>query len=146
MRQFSPSEFINFAKISPTQRDKATSAFDFILFNTTTIVPLVRATNVSSLVNLQFNNVSHSHQVYPRFVTETDTYTLLYNLSGKKINLTETISILHYYYINLSEIPDKIINFFEHKYADHIYNSSHLPFIKETGILYKTRGNYSMDG
>lgn len=132
MRQFSPSEFINFAKISPTQKDKATSAFDFILFNTTTIVPLVRATNVSSFISklIQFNNVSHSHQVYPRFVTETDTYTLLYNLSGKKIHLTETIAILQYYYINLSEIPDKIINFFEHKYADHIYNSSHLPFIK----------------
>lgn len=135
-------------KITPTQRDKATSAFDFILFNTTTIVSLVRATNVSSFVNL-FNLIMlpiYSHQVYPRFVTETDTYTLLYNLSGKKIHLTETIAILYYYYINLSEIPDKIINFFEHKYADHIYNSSHLPFIKETGILYKTRGNYSMDG
>lgn len=88
----------------------------------------------------------YSHQVYPSFVTETDTYTLLYNLSGKKIHLTETIGILHYYYINLSEIPDKIMNFFEHKYADHIYNSSHLPFIKETAILYNTRGNYSMDG
>lgn len=119
--------------ISPTQRDKAARAFDFIFFNTTTIVSLVRAINVSSLVKV-FNLIMspiYSHQVYPRFVTEKDTYTLLYNLSGKKIHLTETIAILHYYYINLSEIPDiKIINFFEHKYADHIYNSSHLPFIK----------------
>lgn len=80
--------------ISPTQRDKAARAFDFILFNTT-IVPLVRAINVSFFVNL-FNLIMlpiYSHQVYPRFVTETDTYTLLYNLSGKKIHLTETIAV-----------------------------------------------------
>lgn len=120
------------------------TSFFLILYNNSSLSQSNRCFIFRKLI--QFNNGSHSHQVYPCFVTEIDTYTLLYNLSGKKIHLIETIAILQYYYINLSEIPDKIINFFEHKYADHIYNSSHLPFIKETGILYKTRGNYSMDG
>lgn len=83
-------------KITPTQKDKAASAFDFILFNT-----IQRYNSSLSQSNqcfifrklIQFNNGSHCHQVYPCFVTEIDTYTLLYNLSGKKIHLTETIAV-----------------------------------------------------